>query len=68
MLRINLNSKGLLHQAPNLISLLRIALACVFFALLPKLFQDNSGFEIALAVFGAICVTDLVDGKLANGQ
>ncbi len=58
-------NKVVLH-IPNLLSLLRVALACVFFALLFGLFRGNSGFVVTLTVFFAICLTDFLDGQLAR--
>ncbi len=66
MRHANRDGKDLVCRLPNAISLLRVLLACFFFALLPGLFLENSGFTVTLFVFGAICVTDLVDGMLAR--
>jgi CDP-diacylglycerol---glycerol-3-phosphate 3-phosphatidyltransferase len=66
MQQLNRDLNRVVLQIPNLLSLLRVVLACVFFALMIELFRYNSGFIVTLAVFCAICLTDFLDGQLAR--
>lgn len=56
----------LVRLLPNALSLLRVGLTCVFAVLLRELFTSNTGLIPTLILFGAICLTDLLDGILAR--
>ena len=58
--------KSKLASLPNCITFLRFLLTCVFCALLHGLFTGGRGFIPAMAVFLAICATDVLDGRLAR--
>jgi CDP-diacylglycerol--glycerol-3-phosphate 3-phosphatidyltransferase len=61
------NRRGrFLSHIPNLLTALRLVLACVFVALLPGFFRTGTRLATVMAVFCAICATDLVDGVLAR--
>jgi CDP-diacylglycerol--glycerol-3-phosphate 3-phosphatidyltransferase len=51
---------------PNILTTLRLLLAGLFTILLPGYFSGSINMVLVLTVFSAICVSDLVDGRLAR--
>lgn len=60
------SAKALIVFLPNLLSLARMPLACVFAGLLPGFFLNNSRMPATFTLFGVICLSDLLDGLLAR--
>lgn len=66
MLQTVTDPRKLVRFIPNILSLLRVGLTCIFVGFLRKLFDSNSGLIATLVLFGMICLTDLLDGLLAR--
>ena len=54
------------RSIPNIVTLSRSALACVFAALLPGRFDGDIGLTVPLLLFAVICISDFLDGRLAR--